>query len=197
MNRVHACSMIAAFAGFLVFQDIAALGQIQIPPELRTGNVKVDYLELRDPGMGNPKKYAAFKRYQAIYESMKKREVLEEYAAFLSPLRLPVVLRIRTQECGESDALYEPQEWAIKYCYEYLDEVEALAQKALSESVRRCGGQKKQDFMGGHPYRRRQGRSTDHGLNVPACQVLSPDEPSMGQSLSDRDLSLCPTLGSV
>src|SRR5436189_5769837 len=94
MKHMHAGAFIMVLAGSLIVCCSAGLAQIQIPPELRAGSVKVDYLEPRDPGAGNTKDYANYKRYQAIYDRMKKREVLEEYAAFLSPLRLPVLPHI-------------------------------------------------------------------------------------------------------
>jgi Putative metallopeptidase len=137
MKHMRVGAFIMVLAGSLIVCCSAGLAQIQIPPELRGGNVKVDYLEPRDPGAGNTKDYANYKRYQAIYDRMKKREVLEEYAAFLSPLRLPVALRVRTQECGVSNAFYEPSEWTIKYCYEYLDEVEAIAPKTATAGFSR------------------------------------------------------------
>src|SRR5207249_9902033 len=112
-------------------QASCASAQSQSPPELRNSRIKVDYLEPRDPGPADAKAQQAYQRYRAIYERMVKREVLEEFAAFMAPLRLPVGLRVRTQECqGQVNAFYDPSEWTIKLCYEFLDNLEAKAAKS-------------------------------------------------------------------
>ena len=51
---------------------------------------------------------------------------------FLSPLRLPRVLRVRTKSCGQVNAFYVPAEWAINLCYEYYENLEAIAPQAIS-----------------------------------------------------------------
>ena len=51
---------------------------------------------------------------------------------FLSPLRLPRVLRIRTKSCGMANAFYVPAEWSINLCYEYYEYLESIAPKATS-----------------------------------------------------------------
>jgi Putative metallopeptidase len=63
----------------------------------------------------------------AIYERLKKREVLERLSAFLAPLRLPVVLRLTTMQCDDTNAYWEGREKGLKICYEYVDWVERLA----------------------------------------------------------------------
>jgi hypothetical protein len=61
---------------------------------------------------------------------LSKREVLEEFSRFMSPLRLPVALRVKIQECqGQVNAFYDPSEWAIKLCYEFIDAMEQKAPK--------------------------------------------------------------------
>jgi len=67
-------------------------------------------------------------QYQALYERLVKRQVLEELKAFLAPLRLPRKLALNLRECGEVDARYTRAEGVV-VCYEYIDFVERLAPK--------------------------------------------------------------------
>ena len=121
----------AILAAAIALPTVSAIAQTQSPPDLRNNKVKVDYLEPRDPGPNDAKAQEAYKRYRVIYERMVKRQVLEEFAAFMAPLRLPVGLRVRTQECnGQVNAFYDPSEWTIKLCYEFLDNLEAKATKS-------------------------------------------------------------------
>jgi hypothetical protein len=89
----------------------AGLAQIAGPPtaNLRSNNVSVDYLEPKDP------------KLQAIYERVKGHKVLEEYSGFLSPLRLPVTLRLKTLQCDTDNAFYESTYWAVHMCYELFE----------------------------------------------------------------------------
>ena len=53
---------------------------------------------------------------------MKERRVLEKFKEFLSPLRLPRVLRLKFEGCdGVSNAWYEDD--AITVCYEYMEDI--------------------------------------------------------------------------
>ena len=65
-------------------------------------------------------------------DRLRKRQVLEELSMFLSPLRLPRVLRMRTKSCGQVNAFYVPAEWAISLCYEYYENLEAIAPQTTS-----------------------------------------------------------------
>ncbi len=58
--------------------------------------------------------------YQATYERLKKRRVLEELSAFLSPIRLPYSLPIRTLECGSTNAYYIHGR-GLHLCYELVE----------------------------------------------------------------------------
>jgi hypothetical protein len=61
-----------------------------------------------------------------IYERLKQRHVLEELQAFMTPLRLPRQLTVRTAECGATTTEYKPQGPAT-VCYEMVDFIEKLA----------------------------------------------------------------------
>ncbi len=88
--------------------------------ELRSDMIAIDYFEPRDP------------KYRATFERMKKRRVLEEYARFLSPLRLPTKLRVwalsDTPYC-EGSPYYDPNYRAMHMCYQFMDLLEKLAPK--------------------------------------------------------------------
>lgn len=62
-----------------------------------------------------------------VYERLKQRKVLEQLKDFLSPLRLPVTLRIRTLQCDDTNAYWAGRVEGLKLCYEYVDWVERLA----------------------------------------------------------------------
>jgi hypothetical protein len=62
-----------------------------------------------------------------VYERLKQRKVLEQLRDFLSPLRLPVTLRIRTLQCDETNAYWAGRVEGLKLCYEYVDWLERLA----------------------------------------------------------------------
>jgi hypothetical protein len=88
----------------------AAPAAAQKSVNLRTDRIQFSYV---------PPKNAA---HEAIYRLLKERQVLERFKEFLSPLRLPRVLVLRTEGCdGEVNAWYEDD--AITVCYEYLDDI--------------------------------------------------------------------------
>jgi len=66
-----------------------------------------------------PPKNAA---HEEIYRFVKDRQALEKFRAFLSPLRLPRKLLLKTEGCdGEVNAWYHDD--AITICYEYLNDI--------------------------------------------------------------------------
>ena len=64
---------------------------------------------------------------QPVYERLKQRKVLEQLRDFLSPLRLPLTLRIRTLQCDDTNAYWAGRAEGLKLCYEYVDWVERRA----------------------------------------------------------------------
>lgn len=81
-------------------------------PELKNSNVVTRYTEWK---------------YQALYERVKKRAVLEEISEFLSPLKLKQKLIFETTSCGEENAFYDPDTNTVKLCYEMFDWIENVA----------------------------------------------------------------------
>ena len=83
-------------------------------------NIVIDYIDPRSAVS------------QATLKRLQQRRVLEEISQFLSPLRLPRVLRMRTKTCGQANAYYVPAEWAINLCYEYNEYLDGLATRATT-----------------------------------------------------------------
>jgi hypothetical protein len=65
-------------------------------------------------------------KFRPIHDKLRKRQVLEQLKAFLSPLRLPSKLQIRTDQCGHSGAHYKPG-GPVMICYEYIELLESSA----------------------------------------------------------------------
>src|SRR5690242_6742209 len=67
--------------------------------ELRPNRVAIEYVQPQIPA------------HQAIYATLRERRVLEHFRAYLSPLRLPRTLRLRTAGCdGEANAWYDEED---------------------------------------------------------------------------------------
>jgi hypothetical protein len=102
----------------------------------RNPNIVVDYIEPRPPIDPQDQNYArdmaAYQRFMKIYQRMKQRQVLEELSAFLAPLRFPRTLRVRTKPCGVINAFYDPDEWTVNICYEWIDATETMAPQTVS-----------------------------------------------------------------
>jgi Putative metallopeptidase len=92
---------------------------------LKSNQIEISYV---------PPKNAA---HEETYRYIKERQVLEKFQAFLSPLRLPRKLLLKTEGCdGEVNAWYEDD--AITVCYEYLyDIIQNAPQKTTPAGVTR------------------------------------------------------------
>lgn len=68
--------------------------------------------------------------HQQLYELMRERRILERFQRFLSFIRLPQPLLLKTAGCdGESNAWYEQSEHSVTVCYEYLSDLYRNAPK--------------------------------------------------------------------
>ena len=86
MARIVTAALLAlALGGPLTFSRPAA-AQLQIPPELQNDMIEIEYNE------------PTSQKYRPIYERLKKRQLLEQLAAFLSPLKLQGVLVLSLEE---------------------------------------------------------------------------------------------------
>ncbi|MBX9775956.1 MAG: DUF4344 domain-containing metallopeptidase [Xanthobacteraceae bacterium] len=119
-SKIVAALAVAAAALLVQTPESAAQPR---PQELAANTrVIIDYI---DPML-------RFPRSQATLDRLRKRQVLEELSMFLSPLRLPRVLRIRTKSCGVVNAFYDRSEWAISLCYEFYEHLEQIAPQTTS-----------------------------------------------------------------
>jgi hypothetical protein len=117
-HRVIAMTALVVAGATLAPPEAAAQPR---PQELATNSrVIIDYIDPR------------IQRSQATLDRLRKRQVLEELSMFLSPLRLPRLLRVRTKSCGQVNAFYVNSEWAINLCYEYFENLEAIAPRTTS-----------------------------------------------------------------
>src|SRR5947209_3425071 len=99
-------STLALLGPLLLTPFPAATATAQTPPGLQPNSkITIDYIEPRDP------------KFQDVYERMKKRQLLEQLALFLSPLKLPVTLRLQTKQCNTINAFYDPLELSLNICY--------------------------------------------------------------------------------
>ncbi len=67
--------------------------------------------------------------FRLYYEELKRRKVLEELREFLSPLRLPRKVLVKTDECGANPPTYESGK-PIIVCYEHIAQLVKLAPAA-------------------------------------------------------------------
>lgn len=114
---------LSAIAGSIVGACLFALSAAaqpnsgSAPPATQTLSnpmVQVAYLQPKSSQFGE------------IYERVQRYRVLELLQEFLSPLRLPKMIRVATAECGAREIAYVPGE-PVVICYEYIREVELLA----------------------------------------------------------------------
>jgi hypothetical protein len=74
-------------------------------------------------------------KYQAIMERLKSRQYLERLSEFLAPVRFPHPFHLLTEQCGQVNAFYSPDRWAIILCYEWIEEMDRIAPRQPVEGV--------------------------------------------------------------
>jgi Putative metallopeptidase len=109
----------------------AALACMLIWPATRAAQAQ-EWLDMQNPQLEisyvEPKNEA----FRPIYEKLKRRKVLEELSAFMSPLSLTRKVPVKLDECGSPTTEYESGGGVI-ICYEYIAEIERLAPKEKTE----------------------------------------------------------------
>jgi putative metallopeptidase DUF4344 len=104
--------MIRAAAAAFVIGSCAPAG-LAAPALAQQSQIKVSYDEPTDA------------KLRPIYERLKQRAVLEELQLFLTPLRLPRPLTVRTAQCGAKTLPYTPPGPAT-VCYEMIASIEQI-----------------------------------------------------------------------
>jgi hypothetical protein len=71
--------------------------------------------------------------YREIYDTMRRRRVLERVGAIIGLVRLPTRLTYRLKECaGEPNAWYAPEDRSVTLCYELVAGIQKVAPKTES-----------------------------------------------------------------
>src|SRR5262249_40538726 len=111
MRRYVQAAALSLAAGWLAQPNVV---QAQLlPPPMATG-VQIAYVAPTNPAHG------------PIFERLKKRQVLEHYKEFMSPLMLKTPLQISLQGCdGKINAWFDGSA-KITYCYELVAELERV-----------------------------------------------------------------------
>jgi hypothetical protein len=77
--------------------------------------------------------YDATTTFPAVRDLLQRHKVLEKAKVFMSPLRLPRELTIRTADCGAAFLPFDPAKGVITICYEAVAGIQALAKGATSD----------------------------------------------------------------
>src|SRR5262249_40229868 len=89
--------------------------QMQIPPELKNPKISFAYIPPESV------------KYLPVMQRLQNRQLLEKFAAFMSPLQLPHAFHLITRECKQPNAFYNPESWRIEICYEIFELIERIA----------------------------------------------------------------------
>ena len=76
-------------------------------------------------------RYETTTKFAAVRDMLQKHKVLEKAQVFMSPLRLPRELTIRTAECGASFVPFDADNGIITICYEAIAGIQDLARRHL------------------------------------------------------------------
>ena len=91
-------------------------------PRLKTNQFDIMYVEPKNPA------------HKPIYDRLKEKHVLEKLQEFLSPLRLPIRITIKTEGCdGVMNAYFDTD--TIKVCYEYFEYLMKKSPKMVRQGL--------------------------------------------------------------
>jgi len=96
----------------------AVLGAAPGPAQAKKPQVRVLYEEPKKP------------EHAAAAEWMKQDHVLEDAAGMLSIIRLPKLLTLKAESCGESNAWYDSDTHVLTFCYELVAEFIQMAEQS-------------------------------------------------------------------
>jgi len=71
-------------------------------------------------------------KYTAIYEALRKRQVVEELRDFLRPLHLPREIKLQVKECGAATVPYVSGQ-PVTVCYELIEQIGAVAKQVFAD----------------------------------------------------------------
>jgi hypothetical protein len=79
-------------------------------------------------------RYEPTTKYAAIRDLLQRHKVLEKAQTFMSPLRLPRTITIRSADCGGSSLPYDAAHGVITICYEAIADIQTLAKGSTSDA---------------------------------------------------------------
>jgi len=79
-------------------------------------------------------RYEPSAKFAGVRDMLQRHKVLEKAQIFMSPLRLPRALAIRTAECGAPSLPYDAAKGVITICYEAIANIQDLAKGASSDA---------------------------------------------------------------
>jgi hypothetical protein len=117
-------SSIAALLFILVSSTAYAAAAQENAGKGRTGMFRGAYDPPKDP------------KHQALYERLRKSQVLEKFAGANAAIRLPKPLLIKFAGCdGTINAWYEPADGTVTFCYEYVADLDKLSAGATVHGI--------------------------------------------------------------
>jgi hypothetical protein len=127
MVRVFVIASVVVSAAWLALTSASAAPRMtckdwHTDQDWKLDQIDIAYVEPKDPA------------YSAIYEDLKKRQILEEVREFLSPVRLPDKVLIKTEQCDAPESPYQPGS-PVTICYEYIAKLAALATKIRADGT--------------------------------------------------------------
>jgi len=79
-------------------------------------------------------RYEPSTKFTAVRDLLQRHKVLEKAQIFMSPLRLPRTLTIRSAECGAPSIPYDAAKGIITICYEAIASIQELAKGSETDA---------------------------------------------------------------
>jgi hypothetical protein len=117
MRRNVQAAVLSLAAGWLIGSS-PVRAQL-IPPPMAKG-IQIEYREPTNPA------------HRSIYDRLRKRQVLEQYKEFMSPLQLKTPLQVVTRGCNGTINAWFNGSATITFCYEYIAFLEGLVASAAA-----------------------------------------------------------------
>ena len=78
-------------------------------------------------------RYETTAKFTAVRDLLQRHKVLEKAQLFMSPLRLPRALTLRSAQCGAPSVPYDSEKGIITICYEAIAGIQDVAKGAASD----------------------------------------------------------------
>ncbi len=110
-----------------VIASVALLFLASAPPPVRDGSqtagqITIEYMPTENAD------------HNTLRTALLEHRVLEQFRDYLAMIRLPRELKLVFDGCeGEADAWYEPTQYQVTLCYEYIEELRRKAPKQTTE----------------------------------------------------------------